>query len=163
MKHLYLISALILFSIPAFAANMADDFDKIDSDNNDIISKSEMAEAQKASLDAQNRGIMNLLDANADGAADKAEYMKFYSKLAADEKELQKVEEQFNLLDKDNNNLISIEELSYYRTNSLEEENEEFFKAADTNQDGEISRREYEIFVESLENLFKSADSEYLK
>lgn len=163
MKYLYLIIAFFSFSVPAAFANIADDFDNIDSDNNGIISKSEMATAQEASLDAQNRGIMNLLDINSDGAADKEEYMKFYAKLAADEKELQKVEEQFNLLDKDNNNLISVEELSDYRTNSLKEENEEFFKAADTNQDGEISRREYEIFVESLENIFKAADSEYLQ
>ena len=163
MKILNLTLASLLLAAPAMAADMADDFNTIDVNGDGVITPSEMATAQRASLGEQNDGIMNLLDKNGDGSVSNEEYMTFYGKLATGDKELEQVKQQFNNLDKDGSGDISADELGSFRQGSLDRENEEFFKAVDTDKDGQISKKEYDAFVQGMEGLFKSVGSDYLK
>lgn len=163
MKILNLTLASLLLATSAFAANMADDFESIDVNGDGVITPSEMATAQHATLGEQNDGIMNLLDKNGDGSVSNEEYMTFYGKLATGDKELKQVKQQFNNLDKDGSGDISADELGSFRQGSLDRENEEFFKAVDTDRDGQISKKEYDAFVQGMEGLFKSVGSDYLK
>ena len=163
MKLIYLSLATALFALPAFATDMADDFETIDVNHDGIITPSEMATAQRASLESQNSGIMNLLDTNGDGTVTNEEYMAFYGKLATGDKELEQVKAQFKNLDADGNGEISATELSSFREGSIDKENEEFFQAVDTDKNGQISQKEYDVFVEGLKGIFNSVNSDYLK
>ena len=163
MKLINLTLASLLLATSAFAANMADDFNTIDANGDGVITPSEMATAQRESLDAQNDGIMNLLDKDGNGSVSNEEYMTFYGKLATGDKELEQVKQQFNNLDKDGSGDISANELGSFREGSLDRENTEFFQAVDTDKDGQISKKEYDAFVQGIKGLFDSAGSDYLK
>lgn len=163
MKIINLALVSLLVVAPAMAASMTDDFEIIDANRDGVITPSEMAAAQRASLGEQNDGIMSLLDKDDNGRIDNAEYMQFYGKLATGDKELDKVKAQFNNLDKDGSGDISADELGSFREGSLDNENAEFFKAVDVDKDGQISKKEYDMFVQGMEGLFKSVGSDYLK
>ena len=89
--------------------------------------------------------------------------MGFYGKLATGKKELEQVKAQFNNLDKDGSGDISADELGTFRENSLDTENAEFFKAVDTDKDGQITRKEYDGFVQGIKGIFDAVGSDYLK
>ena len=163
MKLLYLSFISLFLAMPAMATVMDDDFNLIDVNSDGVITPSEMATAQRATLNTQNDNIMNLLDKNGGRTVSYEEYMNFYGKLATSEKELEQVKNQFQNLDKDDSNDISADELSSFREGSLNQENEDFFKAVDTNKDGQISREEYDVFVKGLKGIFDSVGSDYLK
>ena len=163
MKLINLTLASFLLVAPAMAADMTDDFESIDANGDGVITPSEMATAQRASLDTQNDGIMNLLDKDDNGIVSHEEYMGFYGKLATGDKELEQVKAQFNNLDKDESGDISAEELGSFRAGSLDQENDEFFKAVDTDKNGEITKTEFNAFVQGMKGLFDAVGSDYLK
>ncbi|MBQ9271316.1 MAG: EF-hand domain-containing protein [Alphaproteobacteria bacterium] len=163
MKSIYVILAALLVISPAVASNMTDDFETIDVNHDGVITPSEMATAQRESLDEQNNGIMKLLDKDADGVISQEEYMAFYSKLASNEKEMDTIRSQFTKLDTDASGNISADELASFRAGSLDSENKEFFEAVDVDKDGQVTRKEYDNFVSGLKGIFDSVGSDYLK
>ncbi len=163
MKSIYVILAALLVISPAVASNMTDDFETIDVNHDGVITPSEMATAQRESLDEQNNGIVKLLDKDADGVISQEEYMAFYSKLASNEKEMDTIRSQFTKLDTDASGNISADELASFRADSLDSENKEFFEAVDVDKDGQVTRKEYDNFVSGLKGIFDSVGSDYLK
>lgn len=161
MKLTYLTLASFLLIFPAVAADMTEDFEAIDVNRDGVITPSEMATAQRTTLGSQNESIMKMLDKDGNGSVTNEEYMEFYGKLATGNKELEQVKKQFTTLDIDGNGEISAEELGAFREGSIEQENEEFFKAVDTDKDGQITKQEYYTFVEGLKGIFSAFGSDF--
>ena len=156
MKYLIVTLAAVLLASPAFADRASQDFEATDINGDGYITLEEIAVIQDKSMDQQNAETFKLLDADKDGAVDKAEYVEFYSKMAAAQSEkAPDLDKNFEALDIDHNGKLSEEELRTFRTNTKDATNQTAIDVMDANKDGKVSREEYDNFVKSMEEIFK--------
>ena len=157
MKHLIVALALILAAAPAMASRTAQDFIMIDADSDGYITLEELAAVQEKTLDQQNAETFKLLDADADGAVSKSEYIEFYSKVAANQQgKAPDLDKNFEALDTDRNGELSMEELAAFRSDTKDTTNQMAISVMDTDKDGKVSRKEYDNFIKSMEELFQN-------
>ena len=156
MKYFIAALAVMLSASPAFADRASQDFDAIDVNGDGYITLEEIAIVQDKSMDQQNADTFKLLDANKDGTVDKAEYIEFYSKVAAAQSEkTPDLDKNFEALDTDHNGKLSADELKAFRTSTKNTTNQTVIDVMDADKDGKVSREEYDNFVKSMEELFK--------
>lgn len=156
MKYLIIVTACFLAAAQAKADRISQDFIAADTDRDGYISYEELAVMQNSSISRQNTDIITLLDGDGDGAVSKEEYIDFYSKIAAAQpKGAPDLDKNFKILDANQDNMLTAEELSNFRSENLESNNKTAMEALDTDKDGRISREEYDNFVKTMEQMLQ--------
>ena len=134
-----------------------DNFQKLDSNNDGKITKEELMEHYSKTMSEKEAKavvdkIFEVADRNKNGSIEFGEFirgsMKKSSLLSIDH-----VEKAFKLLDKDNNQNLSIEELQYLLGDTADKAIRQLIHEADQNGDGQIS---FEEFLRLLKKKYES-------
>lgn len=137
---------------------LLDLFQSFDKNGDGVLSKEEIYEGYKQSMDPEDamrevERIMSEIDIDKSGTIDYNEFL-----MAATNKQnlmnKEKLEQTFNMFDKDGNGSISLDEIRAVLGNSFTDQNilESIVKECDTNGDGEISMNEFKDMMNKLMN-----------
>ena len=153
MKNLLLFLTLLLLTNPLYAASLETEFKQLDKNNDNYISKDELLDVQKSSMEEQNSQILRALDTDKSGAVTREEFISFYDNfppLKADNKDFNT---KFDELDANKDNQLDVNEINKFRDDNFDNENEELFSVLDSNGDNQISYQEFELFYNNLSQV----------
>lgn len=132
------------------------DFEKADINHNNYIDENEFLLFQKNNFSALTDETFKQLDLNQDEIISEEEITTYYQKQTGnDSQAMSEIAERFQKADLDGNNSLDKVELEHFLQESIYQNNKMIFNLFDTNQDGRISKREWEE-ITTMFNTFQT-------
>ena len=132
------------------------DFEKADINHNNYIDENEFLLFQKNNFSVLTDETFKQLDLNQDGIISEEEITTYYQKQTGnDSQEMSEIAARFQKADLDGNNSLDKVELEHFLQESIYQNNKMIFNLFDTNQDGRISKREWEE-ITTMFNTFQT-------
>ena len=132
------------------------DFEKADINHNNYIDENEFLLFQKNNFSVLTDETFKQLDLNQDGIISEEEITTYYQKQTDNDLQaMSEIAARFQKADLDGNNSLDKVELEHFLQESIYQNNKMIFNLFDTNQDGRISKREWEE-ITTMFNTFQT-------